>query len=75
MMTHRRLRTQQGWGNELLGRGARTRPFARGVGALMELDDVLRPMLLGAMRIRPRSVLCSETDVLGGNIEASVFRF
>jgi hypothetical protein len=59
----------------LLGRGARTRPFARGVGALMELDDLLRPMLLGIMKLRPLSVLSSETGVLGGNTEESVFRF
>lgn len=46
-----------------------------GIGALMELDDLLRPMLLGTMKLRPLSVLSSETGVLGGNIEASVFRF
>lgn len=45
-----------------------------GISALIELDDLLRPILLRTLKLRPLSVLLSETGVLGGDIELSVFR-
>ena len=45
-----------------------------GIGALIELNDLLRPMLLRTLKLRPLLVLSSETKLLGGNIELFVFR-
>lgn len=45
-----------------------------GIDALIELDNLLRPMLPETSNLRPLSGLLSETEALGDNIELSVFR-
>ena len=46
-----------------------------GIDALMEPDDLLHPILLETIKLRPLSLLSSETGVIGGSTAASVFRF
>lgn len=57
----------------LIGEVEHVRLFA-GIDAFIELDDLLRPMLLGTLKLRPLSVLSRDTGEPGGTVQFSFFR-